>query len=305
MKSSFMNKAAWAMLIVLSVLWGGSFFFVGVAVRDMPPLSIVVARVGIAALALHIVVLMSGQRMPGGWREWSLFLRMGFFNNALPFSLIVWGQTQIAGGLAAILNATTPLFTVAVAHALTKDERMSTTKVFGIFAGICGAALIIGPDALAGLGANVLAQLAVLGAALSYAFASVFGRQFGKMNLPPLAAATGQVTASTVLLLPLALIIEAPWTLPVPSMATLSALAGLGLVSTALAYILYFRILASSGATNVMLSTFLVPASAILLGALFLDETLEAKHFYGMALIGAGLAAIDGRVFKKMGIGRR
>jgi len=290
-----MGLRDWGLLIALSVLWGGSFFFVGVAVAGLPPFTIVVLRVGLAALALWAFLRATGRRMPAGLSVWSAFLVMGFLNNAVPFTLIVWGQTQIASGLASILNATTPMFTVIVAHAATRDEKLSAARLAGVAAGFAGVVLMIGPAALGGLGGDVLPQLAVLAAALSYAFAGVFGRRFRAMGIGPVRTAAGQVTASTVLLLPAALIVERPWALPVPGAEVWAAVVALALLSTALAYILYFRILAASGATNLLLVTLLIPVTAILLGALVLGERLEPEHFIGMALIALGLAVLDGR----------
>jgi len=293
-----MTAAEWAMLLTLSVLWGGSFFFVGIAVKELPPLTIVVLRVGLAAAMLGLVLRLIGLRLPRERSAWIAFFGMGLLNNAIPFCLIVWGQTHIASGLAAILNATTPLFTVVVAHVLTDDERMTGNRLAGVLIGMMGVAVTIGPGALGGLGADVLAQLAVLAAALSYAFAGVFGRRFRELGIVPMAAATGQVMASTIMLLPLALLVDRPWTLPMPSAETWAAIFGTAALSTALGYILYFRILATAGATNLLLVTFLIPVSAIMLGALVLGERLSPLHFLGMALIGAGLAAIDGRLLR-------
>jgi drug/metabolite transporter (DMT)-like permease len=284
------------MLVVLSVLWGASFFFLGVAIKELPPFTIVLLRVGLAALILNGLVVALGLRMPGDKTLWPAFLGMGLLNNVAPFCLIVWGQAHIASGLAAILNATTPLATVVVAHFLTEDEKMTAPRFAGVLFGLAGVATMIGPEALRGLGANVVAQFAVLLAATSYAFAGVYGRRFARMGVDPLLTATGQVTASTVMLAPIALAVDRPWTLAVPSLATWSAIVGVATLSTALAYILYFRILATAGATNLLLVTFLIPVSAILLGSLFLGERLDPRHFLGMALIGAGLAAIDGRL---------
>jgi drug/metabolite transporter (DMT)-like permease len=298
-----MGPAEWGMLVALSVLWGGSFFFVGVAVKELPPLTIVVLRVGLAALALHLVLRLMGHRFPTRRPVLLAFLGMGLLNNALPFTLMVWGQGHIASGLAAILNATTPLFTVLVAHVLTRDERATPAKLAGVLVGFAGVAVMIGGAALGSLGVALAAQAAVLAGALSYAFAGIYGRRFKAMAVSPLATASGQVTASTLLMLPLALALERPWTLPVPSAA--AAVGGLALVSTALAYILYFRLLAAAGATNLLLVTFLIPVSAVLLGATFLGERLEPRHFAGMALIGLGLAAIDGRPFGWLRRGRR
>jgi drug/metabolite transporter (DMT)-like permease len=291
-----MGTQEWSMLIALSVLWGGSFFFNGVAVKELPSLTIVLLRVGIAAVTLWTVLMLLNIRMPRMKGLWPAFFGMGLLNNAIPFALFVWGQHHIASGLAAILNATTPLFTVLVAHFLTRDEKLSAGKMAGVVLGLLGVILMLGTELLSGLGTGLVAQLACLGAALSYAFAGVFGRRFNRMGVPPLATATGQVSASSLVMLPLVLAVDHPWTLAPPSSGTWAALFAIGVASTALAYILYFRILAAAGTTNLLLVTFLIPVSAILLGSLLLDERLDAKHFVGMAMIGLGLALIDGRI---------
>lgn len=294
-----MSALEWGLLVTLSMLWGGSFFFVAVAVEELPPLTIVLLRVALAALALLALTRVMGIAMPAERTVWAAFVAMGFLNNAVPFTLIVWSQTHIASGVASILNATTPLFTVVVAHVLTRDEKMTGGRLAGVLIAFAGAAVMIGGTALQSLGVNVVAQLACLAAAMSYAVAGVLGRHFVALGIAPMVTATGQVTASSLVLLPVMLIVDRPWRLPAPSLDTVAALLGLALLSTAVAYILYFRILATAGATNLLLVTFLVPVSAILLGLLVLGETLEPRHFVGMALIGLGLAAIDGRLWPK------
>ncbi len=295
-----MGPRTWAILVALSVLWGGTFFFVEIAVKELPPFTIVAVRVGLAAIALWAVVAVMGIRVWWPRRVWAAFFGMGVLNNAVPFTLLVWGQTQIASGLASILNATTPLFGVLVAGVVLADERLTPSKAIGAAVGFAGAVVMIGPAVLEGLGENVLAQLACLGAALSYAFAGVFGRRFSKKGIDPVMTATGQVTASAIVLIPVALIVDRPWALAMPGAVTVTSVIALALASTALAYILYFRILASSGATNILLVTFLVPVSAIVLGTFILGERLEAVHFAGMALIGLGLATIDGRLWRRL-----
>ncbi len=292
-----MTLGTWALLIALSLVWGGSFFFQSVALRELPTFTIVVARVGLAALTLLIVMKALGIRMPSSGRVWAAFFGMGFLNNVIPFTLIVWGQTSIASGLASILNATTPLFTVLVAHVLTNDEKLTRRKVIGVAFGFAGVAIMLGTDLLGDLGTSELGQLAVLGAALTYAFAGIFGRRFKALGVPPVAVATGQVTASSVMLIPLMLLVDKPWTLPAPGFETILALIGLATISTALAYFLYFRILELAGATNLLLVTFLIPVSAIILGIMVLGETLLPKHFLGMIVISLGLIVIDGRLF--------
>lgn len=293
--SRTMGPAQWAMLVVLSILWGGSFFFAEVALTSLPPFTIVLLRVGLAAVALHLFLAAQGKPVPFEPHLWLAFFVMGLLNNVMPFSLLVWGQTQIASGLASILNATTPIFTVVVAHFLTQDEKMSRGRLAGVLIGFVGVAATVGPAAMAGLSANLLAQFACLGATLSYAFAGTFGRRFARLGITPVQTAAGQVTASTILLLPLSMLLDRPWTLEIPDIEVAASVLALALLSTAVAYILFFRLLAAAGATNIMLVTFLVPISAILLGTLILGEQLEPRHFGGMALIGLGLAAIDGR----------
>lgn len=298
-----MGVREWTMLIVLSVLWGGSFFFVGVAVKELAPLTLVAIRVGLAAIALWGIVFALGLRPPTRPTVWLAFAAMGLLNNVIPFVLIVWGQSHIASGLASILNAATPLFTVVVAGLLLPDERATLLKLIGVVVGFIGVVVMIGtPDAgISGAGgeSTTLAQLAVLGAALSYAFAGVYGRRFKGMTLNSIVIAAGQVTASTVILLPMALLFDGPIDVAAVSLTSWGAMVGLAVFSTAAAYVLYFKLLESAGATNSLLVTLLVPVSAILLGALWLDETLQTVHFIGMALIALGLSAIDGRLWRR------
>ena len=291
-----MNARVWIWLLSLSVLWGGSFFFAKVALAELAPLTVVFCRVALAALALNLVLIVSGRSLFRAGTPWRSYAAMGLLNNLIPFGLIFWGQTQIDSGLASILNATTPLFTLVVAHFITHDERIGGLKLVALLVGIGGVAVLMGPEVIT-TSQSMAGQLACLGAALSYAFAGVYGRRFKTMGVAPLDAAAGQVTASAMLILPIMLMIDRPWSLGMlPTAITWAALAGLALLSTALAYVLYFRILAVAGATNLLLVTFLIPVTAILLGALILGERLQPRHFAGMALIGLALAAIDGRI---------
>ena len=293
-----MTTRVWAWLLSLAVLWGCTYFFAKVALGELAPLSVVFGRVAIAALALNLVLAATVGSLFQRNAPWRTFFAMGLLNNLVPFSLIFWGQTQIASALAAILNATTPLFTLIVAHFLTQDERITPVKLAALVIGISGVAVLMGPAALAS-GDGFWGQIACLGAALSYAFAGIYGRRFKAMGIAPLDAAAGQLTASTMLILPIMLIVDRPWLLPsFPSIAVWASLASLALLSTALAYVLYFRILAAAGATNLLLVTFLIPPTAILLGTVFLGEHLLSRHVTGMALIGLSLVAIDGRLLR-------
>jgi drug/metabolite transporter (DMT)-like permease len=309
-----MNLQNWLRLLALSLLWGGTFLFAAIAIKGWPagadngmtPLTVVLIRVAVASLTLLIALRLMGVAVPGGRAVWMAFLGMGLLNNVIPFSLIFWGQSQlpasVAAGLASILNATTPLFTVAVAHALTVDEKATPMKVTALLVGLAGVAAMIGADVISQLGASVAGQLACLGAAFVYAFASLFGRRFKALGVTPVQTAFGQVTASSLIMLPLVAIIEQPGAAAMPGMVPLMAVVVMGVVSTALAYILFFQILASAGATRLMLVTFLIPVSGVLLGWAVLGEALKPQHFLGMACIGLSLALIDGRLFRRSGI---
>lgn len=293
-----MSARVWVWLLSLSVLWGGSFFFAKVALAELAPLTVVFCRVALAALALNLVLVAAGRPLFRAGAPIRSYAVMGILNNLVPFGLIFWGQTQIASGLASILNATTPLFTLLVAHVATRDERIGGLKLGALVIGWGGVAVLLGADAI-GSGRGMAGKMACLGAALSYAIAGVYGRRFGRMGVAPLDAAAGQVTASALLILPIMLVVDQPWMLPAaPGVTTAAALGGLALLSTALAYVLYFRILAAAGATNLLLVTFLIPVTAILLGALVLGERLAPRHFIGMMLIGLSLAVIDGRIVR-------
>ena len=291
-----MELKEWGLIVFLSILWGGSFFFVGVAVKEVPPLTVVLCRVALASVILLGIVYLKGDKMPTSISLWGGFIIMGALNNLIPFSLIVWGQTHIESGLASILNATTPIFGVVIAHLVTKEERLTANRMTGVIVGWIGVAVLIGIDSLHGFGIQVLGQLAVLGAAFAYACAAVYGRRF--KGLSPIVVATGMLCGSTLMMTPLALFVDQPWNLS-PGPMTLLALFGLAAISTSLAYIIYFRILATAGPTNLLLVTFLIPLSAILLGVMFLGERLGWNAFAGMALIFSGLIAIDGRLIKK------
>ena len=295
--NTIMNRREWAMLVTLSVLWGGSFFFAEIALESLPPLTIVTLRVGLAAITLWLVVLALKLPIPNSPPIWIVFLTMGLLNNVLPFSLIVWGQSQISSGLAAILNATAPLFGVIVAGILLRDESATPLKITGVVIGFAGVIVMMDLSSIAT--SSLLAQLAILAAALSYACASVYGRRFKATGLNPILVAAGQVTGSTLLLLPIALWVDGNDHYANVPTQVWAAIISLAVFSTAAAYILYFKLLASAGATNILLVTLLVPVSAILLGWLFLEESLQTPHIIGMAMIALGLSAIDGRLWRR------
>ena len=295
-----MTPYEWALLIALSILWGASFMFVDVAVAALSPVTVVTLRVIIAGLLLYGILAVLGLRMPTDGESWRDFLIMGFLNNVVPFSLIAWGQSHIASGLASILNATAPLFAVVVAHYLTADERMTPARIAGVLIGFAGVVLMIGPSALGNIGGELLPELACLGGAFAYALSVVFARRFSRRGIAPLATATGQMTTASLIMLPVWLALDPPWTIPMPSVAVVAAILALAALSTVLAYFIYYRILATAGSVNLILVTFLIPITGILLGALVLGERLAPRHFIGMAAIGLGLAFIDGRLIRRM-----
>jgi len=287
------------MLVTLSILWGGSFFFIEILVKHLSPLTIVTMRVGLAALALWCIVLVRRLTLPSTLKQWGGLFIVGLINNALPFTLITWGQTHISSGLASIFNATTPFFTVLVAGVILVDERVTRQKLAGVMIGLMGTIILIGPESLKGVTGSILGQLAVMGAALSYAVASVYSRRFKAWGLSPMIIVTGQVTMATLILLPLALTIEKPWIGFDMPFEAIWAICGLAFVSTVIAYVLFFKLIASAGATNTALVTFLIPISAILLGVTILGERFTFLQAIGMVFIGFGLLVMDGRVFKK------
>lgn len=295
-----MNGSDWLLLVVLALIWGCAFLFIGIAVHHVPPLTYVWLRLTIGAAGLWAWLIVRGRRISLPRQVWGSILFLALLNNALPFALFGWSQTHIASGLASILNATTPIWGVLVAHLLTRDERMTPARLGGVLLGFGGVAVMIGPSLLTSLGSGALPQLACVAASLSYALAAVWARRFRRLGISPLGVTTGQLTAGAVMMLPLSMIVDQPWTHAAPPIGTWAAIGALALLCTALGYVLYFRLIDRAGATNALLVTLLVPPVAIVLGALFLHETLEPQDFAGLALIALGLAAIDGRLLKPL-----
>lgn len=301
---SVMNRSDWLLLVVLALIWGGAFLFIGIAVRHVQPLTYVWLRVTIGAAGLWAYLMIRGERISLPRQVWASILLLAILNNALPFALFGWGQTHIASGLASILNATTPIWGVVVAHFLTHDERMSPRKIAGVLLGFGGVAIMIGPSLLSSLGTNALAQLACVAASLSYALAAVWARRFKRLGISPFSVTTGQLTAGALVMFPVSMIVDRPWTHAFPPVSAWAAITALALLCTALGYVLYFRLIEHAGATNALLVTLLVPPVAIVLGSLFLGETLAPQEFGGLVLIALGLAAIDGRLIATLS-GRR
>ncbi|WP_299875901.1 DMT family transporter [uncultured Sulfitobacter sp.] len=291
-----LSSRAWMELLLLAAIWGASFAAIRIALDELGPLTVVAHRVGWAMLALWAVVWWRRLPLPRDARVWFAFLMMGLLNNAIPFGLMAWGQLHIASGLTAILNAATAIFGVLMAALFFADERLTPRKVMGVTLGFAGVATAIGLENLRNFDLRALAQLAVIAGTVSYALASVWGRKrLG--DQPPLVAAAGMLTGGTVILLPLAWAIEGPITLDLAP-RTWGAIAYVGLISTALAYLLYYRVLAMAGSGNLMLVTLLVPPFAITLGAWLLEETLYASAFAGFGLLVTGMIILDGRIWR-------
>jgi drug/metabolite transporter (DMT)-like permease len=288
-----LDGRSWALLIALSVLWAGSFLFAKIAVIEIAPASLVGLRVSLAAAVLAVYVRVAGHAWPRDGRFWRAALVMGLLNNVVPFALLFWAQQRLDAGLAAILNATTPLWTIMLAHVLTRDERLGPRRVIGVGIGIGGVVVLVGWEALRGAGDHLAEQLAVIGATLSYAFGVIWGRRFAAMA--PAVPATAQLACAALIAVPLAAIIDAPWAAAAPSAKTWAAVVALALFSTALAYVIYFRLIQTSGAGNAALVTMLIPPSAMIMGALVLGERPGGDALAGLALIVAGLLIVDGR----------
>ena len=283
------------MLLLLAAVWGGSFYFGAVALREVPPLTITLHRVVWAVPILAVFVFLNGSAFPRSLSVWGAYLVMGALNNAIPFSLIFWGQTQIESGLASILNGTTGMFAAVVAGLLLVDEPLTAKKIVGALLGIAGVAFIMGPSALTDFNPSNLAQLAIFGATLSYAFAGVWGKT-ALAGQTPLMNALGMLVGSTVLMIPIVLVFDGPPNLEL-SASVWGALLGIAALSTALAYVLYFAILVRAGTANLLLVTLLIPPFAIGLGVLFLGEKMGPDAWIGFAIIVLGFAVTDGRLF--------
>ena len=290
----------WLLITLLAAIWGGSFLFGRILMIEWPPFTVVFLRVSLAALTLWIFLIITSRKFPKDINLIKMVLVMGVLNNVIPFSLILIGQREIGSGLAAVVNAMTPIWTLIIANFFTSDEKFSANKIAGILFGFLGVALLIGADFVQGLTASAWAQGAVLGATISYGFASVWGKQFKGQD--PIIISTGQLTASSIIMLPIIFLVEDPFAISTPSLEMLVSLIGLAVVCTAFAYVLFFKILGSAGATNASLVTFLVPISAIMLGIIWLGETLTTSNILGMILIITGLALVDGRILKMTGI---
>jgi drug/metabolite transporter (DMT)-like permease len=276
-----------ALLLSLATLWSSSFAFIKLAVETIPPLSVAAGRLSLAAVLIVAVARLRGLRFPREEGLWPKFFMIGLFGNALPFTLISWGEVTIDSGLAAILMAVMPLATLVLAHVFTSDERMNPARVLGVALGFGGVLVLIGPAALTGLGDEAIRQTAVAGGAVCYAIATVTARRLPKM--PLFVSSAGALIASVALSLPLALLIDRPWTLS-PTPESVGAVVVLGLFPTALAILMYFALLQRTGATFIALNNYLIPSLGVIWGILFLGEELSLRAMLALGIILTGIA---------------
>jgi drug/metabolite transporter (DMT)-like permease len=286
----------WLLIGILAILWGGAFFLIEVGLRSFPPITLVFIRVAFAVPPMWIAMRLMGMTLPRSAGDWGLLTVVGALNCALPFTLFFWGQQYLDSGYAAILNATTPLWGVVTAHFMTRDEKATPARIIGVLTGMAGIIIMVGPAAMQGLSNNLLAQIACVISTVFYSLAAIYGRRLSQTTLTPMAVATGQTMMAAVLMIPIVLIVDQPWTMDMPRLDATMAGLTLALLSTALAYTLYFRLIDRAGASNAQLVAFLMPILAVILGITFLGESLSAGQMIGAAVIALGLIILDGRL---------
>lgn len=298
-QSPKLDAAGWGLIAILSILWGGAFFLIEVGLRSYPPMTLVLMRLAIAVPPMMLAMRFMKQSLPREPRIWVFLTVVGALNCALPFALFFWGQQYLDSGYASILNATTPLWGVITAHYLTSDEKATPARVIGVLVGLAGIIVMIGPEAMKGLSNDLLAQIACIVSTIFYSFAAIYGRRLSQTELTPMAVATGQTLTAALLMLPIVMFVDQPWTLAPPQTGATLAAVTLALFSTALAYALYFRLIDRAGASNAQLVAFLMPILAVILGIAFLGESLNGGQMAGAVLIGIGLVILDGRLFRR------
>jgi drug/metabolite transporter (DMT)-like permease len=278
-----------ALLLVLATLWGASYTFIRVAVATIPPITLIAGRTAIAGLLLLIIMHWRGVKMPRDIATWRRFLFQACLNSVIPWTMIAWGERTLDAGLATILNSTSPIFTFFLTLAISRHEALTSRKLFGVVAGMAGICLIVGVQALAGFGEQLTAQIVTVAAAICYAGAAIFSRGF--KGLDPMAPAAGSLLGGAVVLIPLGLVVEQPWTLA-PSTNSLLALLGLAVFSTAAAFVIYFRLIQTLGSVGTTAQAYLRVPIGVALGVLFLGEHLSPTAWIGLACVVIGVAAM-------------
>jgi drug/metabolite transporter (DMT)-like permease len=278
-----------ALLLALAALWGGSYTFIKLGVATIPPITLIAARTAIAGLLLLAIMHARGLRLPRDAATWRRFLFQASLNSVIPWTLIAWAERSLDAGLATILNSTSPVFTFFLTLAIARHETLTLRKLFGVIAGIAGICLIVGMQALSGLGEQLVAQLATIAATVCYAGAAIFSRGF--RDLDPMAPAAGSLLAGAAILVPLSLAVDRPWTLA-PSMSSLLALLGLAVFSTAIAFVIYFRLIQTLGSVGTTAQAYLRVPIGVALGVLFLGESLSPTAWIGLGCVVVGVAAM-------------
>lgn len=278
-----------ALLAILATLWGASYTFIRVGVETIPPVTFIAARTLIAGGLLLAIIKLRGLALPRDPAIWKRFLIQACINSVIPFTLIAWAELTVNAGLATILNSTTPIFAFLLTVLITRHEAVTTRKVFGVAAGVIGISLIIGLEAFNGIGKELVAQLAIVAATISYAAAAIFGKGF--KNLDPMMPAAGSMLCGAVILIPVSLVVDRPWTLA-PSAHSLLALLGLAVFSTALAFVIYFRLINTLGTVGTTSQAYLRVPIGVGIGVLFLGESLASTAWIGLVCVIAGVAAM-------------
>jgi drug/metabolite transporter (DMT)-like permease len=290
-----MNRGNIFGIIFLAALWGPSFLFIKIAVQEIPPLTMAAARVTLAAVILYGVLRLYRRKLPRERHIWGKFFIAGLMGNALPFVLFNWGEMYIDSALAAILNGTTPLFTLVIAHFFIHDDRLSRDKVIGAFIGFGGLLMLVAPSLMDGFHATTLGLLAVTTAAMCYGVNIVFTKKFLR-GLPGLVGPTAQLSMASLILLPISFTLEQPLSLPMPSTAATASVVALAVIGTALAFIVYYRLLETTPASALAMVTYLIPVFGVLLGVLILDEKLQWNAYAGFILILLGVMVVNGAI---------
>lgn len=278
-----------ALLLLLSTLWGASYSFIKIGVETIPPVTLIAARTLIAGTILLTTIRWRGLHLPRDPRTWGRFMVQACLNSVVPFTLIAWAQQTTEAGLAAILNSTTPIFAFLLTVLVTRHEAVVRRKVFGVLAGLIGICLIVGVEALGGLGHELWAQLAIVAATICYAGAAIFGKNFE--GLDPMMPAAGSLICGAAILLPVSLLVDRPWTLT-PAPASIVALLSLSVFSTALAFVIYFRLVQTLGSVGTTAQAYLRVPIGVAIGVLFLGETLTSTAWVGLGCVVAGVIAM-------------
>lgn len=288
-----MNWKNLALMVLLAAMWGPSFVFIKVAVETIPPLTMVFGRVALAALLLYAVLRWQHGRLPSSWQTWKHLSFVALVHNAIPFFLFAWGEQYVDSALASILNGTIPLFTILLAHFLTQDDHLTGAKVGGMLVGFGGMVVLVLPAFQDGLAGTTWGVMALVLASLLYGVAIVYGRNHLR-GLPPLVAPTGQMIMASLFILPVMLLVDKPWTAAAPSIPSFLAMLALAVLGTALAFIVYYRLIERAGASMISMVAYVIPVFGIIAGVSLLGEQLTGEMIIGCILILVGVMIVNG-----------